>query len=234
MHLLYSIALSLLFLALLPYFLYQAARHGKYAGSLRERMGFLPPSIRNDGRPTIWVHAVSVGELIAARPLISGLKRDMPDHRIVISTTTLTGQRLARASRSSDSEGVFYFPFDWSLVVRRSLDHVRPDVVVLIETELWPNFLRQCRLKGVPTVVASGRLTTLLRPLRSCVDSSRESSKISRCWLCNRRTTQSALDSLGANAASNPCLRKYRYDIGVSPEESPGPARYRSVVRSPS
>src|SRR6185436_1537462 len=90
---------------------------------------------------------------------ISGLKRAMPDHRIVISTTTLTGQRLARASRSNDFEGVFYFPFDWSLVVRRTLNHVQPDVVVLIETELWPNFLRQCRLSGVPTVVASGRLS---------------------------------------------------------------------------
>jgi len=159
MHLLYSIALSLLFLALIPYFLYQAARHGKYAGSLRERLGFLPSSMRNDGRKTIWLHAVSVGEFIAARPLISGLKRAMPDHRIVISTTTLTGQRLARASRSNDFEGVFYFPFDWRLIVRRTLNHVQPDVVVLIETELWPNFLRQCRISGVPTVVASGRLS---------------------------------------------------------------------------
>ena len=159
MHFLYSIALSLLFLALIPYFLYQAARHGKYAGSLRERLGFLPPAIRNDGRKTIWLHAVSVGELIAARPLISGLKRVLADHRIVVSTTTLTGQRLARASRTDDYEGVFYFPFDWSLVVRRTLRHIQPDVVVLIETELWPNFLRQCRLSNVPTVVASGRLS---------------------------------------------------------------------------
>jgi 3-deoxy-D-manno-octulosonic-acid transferase len=87
------------------------------------------------------------------------LKRELPDHRIIISTTTLSGQRLARSSRSGDFEEVFYFPFDWSLVVRRTLDHVQPDLVIIIETELWPNFLRQCRLRSIPTVVASGRLS---------------------------------------------------------------------------
>ena len=224
MHLLYSIALSLLFLALLPYFLYQAARHGKYAGSLRERLGFLPSSVRNDGRPTIWVHAVSVGELIAARPLISGLKRDMPDHRIVISTTTLTGQRLARASRSSDFEGVFYFPFDWSLVVRRTLDYVQPNVVIIIETELWPNFLRQCRLSGIPTVVASGRISqrsfaryTIVRGFIS-----RVMEDISMLAMQSEDDAERAR-FLGAKADRVLVCGNIKYDVEVAAQQSPAP-----------
>ncbi|HWP44313.1 MAG TPA: 3-deoxy-D-manno-octulosonic acid transferase [Blastocatellia bacterium] len=159
MYFLYSLALSLLFLALLPYFVYQAVRHGKYASSFRERMGRLPEGLRPEGRPVIWVHAVSVGEFNAARPLIDSLKERLPRHALLVSTTTLTGQRLARASVSRSIDGAFYFPFDWAFTVRRSLDRIAPDLVVILETELWPNFLRECRRRNVPTVVANGRLS---------------------------------------------------------------------------
>ncbi|MEK6408588.1 MAG: 3-deoxy-D-manno-octulosonic acid transferase [Acidobacteriota bacterium] len=158
MYLLYSLVLSLLFLALLPYFVYQAARHRKYAGSFKERMGWLPESLHGDGRKTIWVHAVSVGEFLAARPLIDRLKTDLPGHRIVVSTTTLTGQRLAR-SHSNLFDGAFYFPFDWKFSVRRALDQVNPGIVVILETELWPNFSHECRTRGVVTILANGRIS---------------------------------------------------------------------------
>ncbi|MEK6324166.1 MAG: 3-deoxy-D-manno-octulosonic acid transferase [Acidobacteriota bacterium] len=158
MYFLYSLALSLLFLALLPYFVYQAARHGKYAGSFKERMGWLPESLRGDGRKTIWVHAVSVGEFLAARPLLDRLKSDLSGHRIVVSTTTLTGQRLAR-SHSNLFDGAFYFPFDWKFSVRRALDQVNPSVVIILETELWPHFLGECRRRGVVTILANGRIS---------------------------------------------------------------------------
>lgn len=158
MYLLYSLVLSLLFLALLPYFVYQAARRGKYSGSLKERMGWLPQSLRGDGRRTIWVHAVSVGEFLAARPLIERLKHDLPAVRIVVSTTTLTGQRLAR-SQSHLFDAALYFPFDWKFSVRRALAWVNPSVVIILETELWPNFLRECRKRGIVTVLANGRIS---------------------------------------------------------------------------
>ena len=158
MYLVYSIALSVLFLALLPYFLYQSAKSGKYLGSFKERFGWLPAT-GNDLRPTIWLHAVSVGEFIAARPLLSALRRENPDHRIVVSTTTLSGQRLARTFVPGDFDSVFYFPFDWAFSVRRVLGRIRPELVIIMETELWPNFLRQCRIRGVTTVVANGRLS---------------------------------------------------------------------------
>ena len=158
MYLVYSLVLSLLFIVLLPYFVYQALRRGKYSGSFNERLGRLPSSLRDDKRKTIWVHAVSVGEFLAARPLITRLKIDLPEARIVVSTTTLTGQHLAR-SQSQSFDGAFYFPFDWKFSVRRALDTVNPAVVVILETELWPNFLRECHQRGIATVLANGRIS---------------------------------------------------------------------------
>jgi len=159
MYLLYSLGLSLLFLALLPYFIYQAVRHGKYAGSFRERLGSLPIAARSDGRKTIWVHAVSVGEFLAARSLIKRLKHHGPNHRIVVSTTTATGQRLAR-SQTESIDATFYFPFDWRFSVRRALACVEPSVVIILETELWPNFLSECRRRNISTILVNGRISS--------------------------------------------------------------------------
>ncbi|HEY9231190.1 MAG TPA: 3-deoxy-D-manno-octulosonic acid transferase [Blastocatellia bacterium] len=159
MYLLYSFALTVLFALLLPYFLYQALRHGKYASSFRERLGRLPATLGDDRRPTVWVHAVSVGEFLAARPLIAALREAFAGWRIVVSTTTATGQRLARAEQPERFDAVCYFPFDWTFSVRRALDRIRPSLVVILETELWPNFLRECRRRGVVTVIANGRIS---------------------------------------------------------------------------
>ena len=159
MYLLYSLALAILFILLLPRFIYQARKHGKYAGSVKERLGRLPDSLASDERETIWVHAVSVGEFQAARPLIERLRGEIPEARIVVSTITLTGQRLARSHCPSLVDGVFYFPFDWRFAVRRALLHVKPSLVVILETELWPNFLRECRQLGAMTVLANGRIS---------------------------------------------------------------------------
>lgn len=158
MYLVYSFALLLLFIALLPFFLLQAARHGKYIGSFKQRMGSLPKAVRANGDRTIWVHAVSVGEFLAARALIDRLTNDLPGFRIVVSTITHTGQALAE-SRSDKFAGTFYFPFDWCFSVRRALDWVRPSMVIVLETELWPNFLRECRKRGVPALLVNGRIS---------------------------------------------------------------------------
>lgn len=166
MYFLYSLALSLTFVFLLPYFLYQAIRFGKYKGSFVERCGRLPAHVRGDGSPSLWVHTVSVGEFVAAQPLIEALTTAFPDHRTVVSTTTVTAQHLARERLSAvnPQPPVFYFPFDWSFAVRRALNQVRPAAVIILETELWPNFLRECRRQGVLTVIANGRIS--LRSLR--------------------------------------------------------------------
>src|SRR2546425_2621217 len=158
MYFLYSFALGLLFLILLPHFLYQAFRHGKYACSFKQRLGWLPEAARTDGRRTIWLHAVSVGEFLAARPLIQQIKVWWPESRLVVSTTTLTDQRLAQPQPHL-LDAVFYFPFDWKFAVRRAINWVRPSAVIILETELWPNFLRECRGRGVVTILANGRIS---------------------------------------------------------------------------
>jgi 3-deoxy-D-manno-octulosonic-acid transferase len=156
MYLAYSLLLSLGLLVLTPRFLFQARAHGKYINGLRQRLGGLPPV---NGKPVIWLHCVSVGETQAARPLAERLKREFPHHALVVSTTTLTGQKLARDVFRTQAESVFYFPFDWRWCVRRALRTINPTVVLLMETELWPNFLRECEVRQIPVALVNGRIS---------------------------------------------------------------------------
>jgi 3-deoxy-D-manno-octulosonic-acid transferase len=143
-YLLYSLASFCLVAVLSPYLLYRALRYGKYLGSLGQRFGRLPVSFNLDAEESIWVHAVSVGEVLAARPVIADLRMRYPGLRVFLSTTTMSGQRLARHN-IRDVDGVFYFPFDWTFSVRRTLRLVKPRLFVMVETEIWPNLLRECR-----------------------------------------------------------------------------------------
>jgi 3-deoxy-D-manno-octulosonic-acid transferase len=158
---------SLLTLALLilasPYFMYQAVRYKKYIGSVRQRLGFLPISFNFDGEESIWIHAVSVGEALTARALAAELKSRYPRLRLFLSTTTIAGQQVARRSLSN-VDAVFYFPFDWTFIVRRTLRLVRPRLFIMMETEIWPNLLRACRKSGVKTVVINGRISSRSYP----------------------------------------------------------------------
>lgn len=158
MFILYGIVLTLAFVILLPRFVFDAIFKGKYASGFFQRLGFLPDLDRSGG-PVIWLHAVSVGEVNAARPLVQMLSQEFPGHRIVISTTTKTGQALARDIFSDPAAAVFYFPFDWKLTVRRALRHFSPAIVLLMETELWPNFIREAHRAGSKVVIVNGRLS---------------------------------------------------------------------------
>src|SRR5919202_3716273 len=158
MYFLYSILLGIGVIALLPRFLLDAARHGKYAAGLKERAGALP-RFDAGGRPVVWPHCVSVGETQAARPLARAVLEEYPGHALVVSTTTLTGQRVAREAFAGAAALVFYFPFDWAWSVRRALGRVRPSAVLMMETELWPRFFRECRRRGVPVALVNGRVS---------------------------------------------------------------------------
>src|SRR5919201_3139435 len=118
MYALYSLLSLVLFVLVSPYFMYQAIRYKKYIGSLRERLGYLPISFNVDAEPSIWIHAVSVGEALTARALASELKARYPRLRLFVSTTTMSGQQVAKTSLRN-VDGVFYFPFDWAFIVRR-------------------------------------------------------------------------------------------------------------------
>jgi 3-deoxy-D-manno-octulosonic-acid transferase len=153
-------ALSMLVLA--PYYALRGWRH-RETRAWRERFGALPPNVaaagtNGDSSGAIWIHAVSVGEVLAAKPLVDGLKRRMPDRPVYVSTTTETGQQLAR-ERLKCADAVFYFPLDWVFPVRRALRQMHPAMVVIMETEIWPNFLREARRLGVPVVFANARIS---------------------------------------------------------------------------
>jgi len=158
MYSLYSVLVLAVAVIASPWFVYQALRYKKYVASLGQRMGYLPVSFNMDADESIWIHAVSVGEVLTARPLVSDLKRRYPDLRMFLSTTTLAGQQLARRS-VQDVDAVFYFPFDLGIFVRRTLNLVRPKLFIMMETEIWPNLLYECRRRGVKTAVVNGRLS---------------------------------------------------------------------------
>ncbi|MCU1267951.1 MAG: hypothetical protein JWM21_4269 [Acidobacteria bacterium] len=157
MYLIYSLLLGLGFVLMLPRLLLDAWRHGKYISGLGERLGNLEEFDHH--RPVIWLHCVSVGEVQAARPLFQALRREFPNYSIAVSTVTVTGQRLARELFQNEGGKVFYFPLDWRWTVRRVLRNVRPALVLIMETELWPNFLFECREQATPIAIVNGRLS---------------------------------------------------------------------------
>jgi 3-deoxy-D-manno-octulosonic-acid transferase len=157
----YNFLMSLAALLLLPYWLVQGLRHGKYLSNLRERLGLTFPSLARvpiAPRSAIWIHAVSVGEVLSGMTLAHRLKAAYPDRPLIVSTITMTGQVLAR-ERMPFADAVIYFPLDWTFCVRRALNTVQPSLVLLLETEIWPNFLRECGRREVPVLLVSGRIS---------------------------------------------------------------------------
>jgi 3-deoxy-D-manno-octulosonic-acid transferase len=155
---LYSVALAIAMLVSLPYWLFQMARHGKYRKGLEERLGRVPSRLQlPEKRPAIWIHAVSVGEVLAVAGLVEELKRRFPQRRVFISTTTDTGQALARERFGEGN--VFYFPMDFAFAIRPYLQALRPQLVVIAETEFWPNFLRLAHASGARVAVVNARIS---------------------------------------------------------------------------
>jgi len=157
----YSLYSLLLFLALIvstPWWLLQMLRHGKYRTGWGERLGGVPQRLLHDaGAPTIWIHAVSVGEVLAISRVVEELKAQLPGWRIVVSTTTDTGQELARQRFGENN--VFYLPLDLPFAVRPFLQARSPKLLVLAESEFWPNLLHWARLSGAAVAVVNARVS---------------------------------------------------------------------------
>jgi 3-deoxy-D-manno-octulosonic-acid transferase len=140
-----------------PFWLWKMATTHKYREGLAERLGRVPAGLAaTDARPTIWIHAVSVGEAIAVSGLVREL-RAVSGHRVVVSTTTLTGQRMAR--ERFGAENVFYYPLDFGWAVGAYLRALRPRLLVLAETEFWPRMLWECRRAGIPVAAVNARIS---------------------------------------------------------------------------
>jgi len=218
MYFFYSLLLTLAFIALLPYFAYQALVNRKYLRNFRERMGLVPDSLKADSRPTIWLHAVSVGETLAALSLLKSLHARFPDHRLIVSTTTATGQAVARA-RMTEAAGFCYLPFDWRFCARRVLTAIKPRVVILMESELWLNFLGECHDRQISVLVANGRISD-----RSFARSQKFGFFVRRLYgLVTRFAMQSEADAaraikLGAPAERLSVSGNIKYDIGATIE----------------
>jgi len=157
----YSFLMCLAALLLMPYWLVKGQRHGKYLSNLGERLGFSFPGLAKlpaNSTGAIWIHAVSVGEALSGVTLARRLKEAYPERPLIVSTTTMTGQTLAR-ERMPFADAIIYFPLDWAFCVRRALEAVRPSIVLVLETEIWPNFLREAGRRKIPVVFVSGRIS---------------------------------------------------------------------------
>lgn len=232
MYFVYSILMGVAALVSAPYWIIRGARTGKYLSNVGERLGFslagLSALATTDGQKPIWIHAVSVGEVLAGVPLMKRLKESYPKRPLVISTTTATGQALAK-ERVPFADAVFYFPFDWAFSVRKVLDAVKPALIIVLETEIWPNFLRESRKRNIPVIFASGRISDrsfaryqkylglfgfYLRPFLA------SALKNAGAFLMQTRTDAERIRALGAPPERVTVAGNLKYDMAL-PELTP-------------
>lgn len=157
--LLYDLLLLLIAAALVPWYLLRRFVGLRARQGLRERFGIYPPQrlAAIAGRSVIWVHAVSVGETRAAIPLIKGLRQAWPDHALILTNVTETGHEVGRSIAEVDLS--LFFPFDLSFVIRRTLARLNPELIVIVETEIWPNLIRSASRQHIPLALVNGRIS---------------------------------------------------------------------------
>jgi len=205
----------------LPYWLYHILRHGKYHSGLGERLGRVPARLLADASASrsgrvIWIHAVSVGEVLAVGGLVEQMRRSFPEHRVVVSTTTDTGQELAR--KRFGAENVFYFPLDFAFAIRPYLRALQPQLVILAETEFWPNFLHLAHSCGSRIAVVNARISDrswpryrrfrwALRRMLDHVD----------LFLAQTQEDSARLQSIGADTTRMRVTGNLKFDVSLSP-----------------
>ena len=152
MYILYNLLLGAFGVGVLPLFLAKVIFSRKKREIFSQKLGFIPEETLAGmkGEPRIWLHAVSLGEVSAAHPLIRKLREVYPGACLMLSTGTESGQKIAR-ERVLEATGTFFYPLDFPFVVRKVIRQLRPDLFVIVETELWPNFLRIVKEEGAQT-----------------------------------------------------------------------------------
>ena len=226
----YNVALLTALVAGAPWWLWRVATTEKYREGLRERLGRVPERLRqlaSDYKPVIWLHAVSVGEVLAVSRLVEEIGSAFPEYRLLVSTTTRTGQGLAR--ERFGAERVFYCPLDLPWAVGAYLNALRPAMLVLAETEFWPNLLNGCFRRGVPVAVVNARISDRSWP---------RYQMLRRLWRpilgrVSRALAQSALDAerlrmLGCRAERVTVSGNLKFDVRV-PQEAEAARLVRSL-----
>jgi 3-deoxy-D-manno-octulosonic-acid transferase len=213
---LYSLLLTAAMLLMSPLFL---LRREKYASGFRERLGNYP-EFKHDRRKVIWLHCVSVGETNAARPLVDELIQQFPLYRIVISTTTQTGQELAQNIFRDKADRVFYFPFDWKFSVCRALRTFKPSLVLLMETEIWPRLIVEAKRSVSEVAIVNGRLSqrsldrySSVRPIVSRVLRS-----VDLALMQNTKDAE-RIEALGIDANKVRVTGNLKFDLSSSEDE---------------
>jgi len=213
---LYSLLLTIAMLLMSPLLL---LRREKYASGFRERLGNYP-KFKPDGEKVIWLHCVSVGETNAARPLVDELIEKFPLHRIVISTTTRTGQELARNIFRDNVDAIFYLPFDWKFSVRRALRTFKPSLLLLMETEIWPRLIVEAKRSGSKIAIVNGRLSqrslnrySFVRPIVSRVLRS-----VDMALMQNAKDAE-RMEALGMDAGKTVVTGNLKFDLSSSSDE---------------
>jgi 3-deoxy-D-manno-octulosonic-acid transferase len=218
---LYNLVLALGLAAALPFYVLRGRLTAAYLKSLGQRLGRLPPGLNRERRPTVWIHAVSVGEVLAARALVAPLRRRLPDHAVFLSTTTLTGRAVAEKALSG-VDGLIFAPLDLRGPVRRVLERLQPSLLLLIETELWPNLIHEAARRGTRVALVNGRisprsfrryrlLTRFLRPVLSQVD----------LFLMQEEAHVVRIVAMGAPAGRTHALGSLKYDAVGEPPVHP-------------
>lgn len=183
-----------------PWLLYRRLVLKKRLGDWRQKfLGLLP--LRDASRPCIWVHAVSVGEVVQLGPVLDQLKQRLPDHDVWITTTTTTGHEVAR--KLYPQHTICYFPFDFSWSVSRALDRVKPAAIVLVELELWPNFISAASQRQIPVILINGRV----------------SDRSYRSYRRIRPLLRRILPSLSCVAVQNQTYAQRLIDMGADPQQ---------------
>lgn len=228
----YEVLLYLVFIITLPFFLLLGLLRGKYLSNFRERMGLYRSK---GGEHDVWLHAVSVGEALAARTIVEAMRKMRPETSLVITTTTLTGQ--AQARRIYPEATVTYFPFDFAFAVRRFLDHHKPRVFATMETEIWPNVTRLSHARGARLILANARISDRsfprYRAFRMIVGRVlRHYSRI----LAREETDRTRFIAIGApkDIVETSGNVKFDYELDTTPLEIDAPLRaiigYRHVL----
>ena len=233
MRLLYDLIVVCASLFLLPYGFLKGLPHQLAMRGTFERFAHYPGAIKKQlvGRKLILVHAVSVGEVIAATPLIKKLKQEQPDHLIVLSTTTFTGRQIAE--QISELDLLVFFPLDLGFIMRRFLRRLNPCLVLIVETELWPNFLRLIRRRKIPLLLVNGRISkrsfSRYRRIRFLIKPMLQAFSVF-CMqdnICARR-----IRALGASDELVAVTGNVKFDVATSHGDRSGLRELEQIVKS--
>lgn len=156
--LVYTLALIIMLPLIVPWYLYQILWHGKYKRGFSERIGRISNPKNSETGLTIWIHAASVGEILAAEPIIKELKKQDPSTRFYLTSNTDTGYNTAKKQLDCLEE-VYQTPFDLPWIVNRFISTIRPSLLIIMETEIWPNMIKACHKRSIPILIANGRIS---------------------------------------------------------------------------